>query len=138
MHRVMRRKRSCESAAAIRAKNRIWRVALRHEAGGHENFFIAKSRDSESTQRAFSGHRRLAMTSISRRSLSASIAETPAAQVFSAISTIACIAFSRAPHAGAWTHFDVADRRASRVLAQARQHFLKQDAVFSNVLVYSG
>jgi hypothetical protein len=33
---------------------------------------------------------------------------------------------------------DVVDMCAARVLAQARQHFLKQDAVFSNVLVYSG
>jgi hypothetical protein len=35
-------------------------------------------------------------------------------------------------------HFDAADERALRVLAQTRQHFLKQDAVFFNVLVYSG
>jgi len=35
-------------------------------------------------------------------------------------------------------YFDVADQRALRVLAQARQHFLKQDAVFLGVLVYSG
>jgi hypothetical protein len=32
----------------------------------------------------------------------------------------------------------VVDGRASRALTSARQHFLKQDAVFFNVLVYSG
>jgi hypothetical protein len=42
-----------ESAAAIRAKNRFWRAAMRREADQHENFFIAKNRDSESAQRAF-------------------------------------------------------------------------------------
>jgi hypothetical protein len=42
-----------ESAAAILAKIRFWRAAMRREAGEHENFFIAKNRDSESAQRAF-------------------------------------------------------------------------------------
>jgi hypothetical protein len=37
----------------FRAKNRFWRAAMRREAGQHENFFIAKNRDSESAQRAF-------------------------------------------------------------------------------------
>jgi hypothetical protein len=56
-----------ESAAAIRAKNRFWRAAMRREGGEHENFFIAKNRDSESAQRAFAGRRRVAMTSKQRR-----------------------------------------------------------------------
>jgi hypothetical protein len=42
-----------ESAAAIRGKNRFWRVPMRREAGEHENFFIAKNRDSESAKRTF-------------------------------------------------------------------------------------
>jgi hypothetical protein len=42
-----------ESASAIRSKNRFWRAPMRREGGGHENFFIAKNRDSESAQRAF-------------------------------------------------------------------------------------
>jgi hypothetical protein len=66
------------------------------------------------------------------------VAKTPAAQALPAISTSACIAFSRASRIVARVHFDVADRCALRVLAQARQHFLKQDTVFFNVLVYSG
>ncbi len=32
----------------------------------------------------------------------------------------------------------VVDERAQQVLAWARQHFLKQDAVFFDVLVYEG
>jgi hypothetical protein len=49
--------RACESAAAIRAKNWFWRAAMRREACQHENFFIAKNRDSESAQRAFDRRR---------------------------------------------------------------------------------
>jgi hypothetical protein len=53
MHRTNQKSRR-ESAVAIRAKNRFWRAAMRREAGQRENFFIAKNRDSESAQRAFS------------------------------------------------------------------------------------
>jgi hypothetical protein len=42
---------------AIRPKNRFWRATMRREAGGHENFFIAKNRDSESVRRDSSGLR---------------------------------------------------------------------------------
>jgi hypothetical protein len=52
-----------ESAAAILAKIRFWRATMRRKAGEHENFFIAKNRDSESTQRAFWWLPRVAMTS---------------------------------------------------------------------------
>jgi hypothetical protein len=38
---------------SIRSKNRFWRATMRREAGEHENFFIAKMRDSESAQRVF-------------------------------------------------------------------------------------
>jgi hypothetical protein len=53
-----------ESAAAIPAKNRFWRAAMRREAGEHENFFVAKNCDSESAQRAFGRLGRVAMTAI--------------------------------------------------------------------------
>jgi hypothetical protein len=52
-----------ESAAAILAKIRFWRATMGREAGSHENFFIAKNRDSESAQRAFRGRRRVAAAS---------------------------------------------------------------------------
>jgi hypothetical protein len=38
---------------AIRAKIRFWRGPMRREVSAHENFFIAKIRDSESAQNAF-------------------------------------------------------------------------------------
>jgi hypothetical protein len=43
---------------AIRAKIRFWRAPMRREAGEHENFFIAKIRDSESAPDAFHRHQR--------------------------------------------------------------------------------
>jgi hypothetical protein len=46
--------------------------------------------------------------------------------------------FSRAIRLLARMVCGVVDRRALRALALARQHFLKRDAVFFNVLVYSG
>jgi hypothetical protein len=56
--------RFANQRSAIRAKNRFWRTSARREAGEHENFFIAKNRDSESAHCAISGHRRVATTSI--------------------------------------------------------------------------
>jgi hypothetical protein len=56
MHRAKEKSRP-ESAAAIPAKNRFWRAAMRRKAGEHENFFIAKNGDSESAQWAFKHHR---------------------------------------------------------------------------------
>jgi hypothetical protein len=58
---VSTKDRARESAAAIRAKNRFWRAPMRRDAGDSENFFIAKNCDSESTQRAFGRHGRVAM-----------------------------------------------------------------------------
>jgi hypothetical protein len=58
---VSTRNHARESAAAIRAKKRFWRAPMRRDAGAGENFFIAKNRDSESTQRVFGRPRRVAM-----------------------------------------------------------------------------
>jgi hypothetical protein len=58
---------------------------MRREAVDHENFFIAKNRDSESAQRAFSRPRSVAMTSTARRSFNESMTEVPAAQWLLAI-----------------------------------------------------
>jgi hypothetical protein len=87
---------------------------MRREAGGHENFFIAKSRDSESVQRAFGGHRSVDTMSIEHRSLNVRVTKTPAAQGFHAILTIAGVAFSRASRIVAPMHCRVVDQRASR------------------------
>jgi hypothetical protein len=61
----------CESAAAILAKIRFWRAAMRRKGGSHENFFIAKNRDSESAQRTFRGRRRVATAPNASRSIKA-------------------------------------------------------------------
>jgi hypothetical protein len=67
---------------------------MRREAGEHENFFIAKSRDSESAHRASGCYRWLAATSNAYRSHNARITKMPAAQAFYAILTIGGIGFA--------------------------------------------
>jgi hypothetical protein len=66
---------------------------MRHEAVDHENFFIAKNRDSESAQRAFSRSRSVAMTSTARLSFNKSMTEVPAAQSLLAILTVGGVGF---------------------------------------------
>jgi hypothetical protein len=87
------RKCRCESGSTIRAKNRFWRAAMRREANEHENFFIAKNRDSESAQRAFGRLRSVPLMRIVSASSSAQIAEVRTVQVFLAISTNVCVVF---------------------------------------------
>jgi hypothetical protein len=79
---------------AIRAEIRFWRAPMRREAGGHENFFIAKNRDSESARRAFGRRRWVATTSNAYRSYNARITKMPAAQEVSTILTIGGIGFA--------------------------------------------
>jgi hypothetical protein len=50
---VRAEKQLANQAFAIRAKIRFWRAPMRREVSAHENFFIAKIRDSESAQNAF-------------------------------------------------------------------------------------
>src|SRR5947209_18283704 len=64
--------------------------------------------------------------------------KTSVAQAFSAISTIDGAEFSRAVHIASTSHGGLDDVRASHALTLSRQHFLKRDAVFFDVLVYSG
>ncbi|HXL14205.1 MAG TPA: hypothetical protein VN941_09640 [Bradyrhizobium sp.] len=111
---------------------------MRREAGELENFFIAKNRDSESARRLFNRHRPVA--SMRAMSLSSNLYTSKAtvAQVFLAKSPIMRVAFSCASRIVVRRRCDLGDERASRVFAFARQRFLKQDSVFSNVLVYSG
>jgi hypothetical protein len=111
---------------------------MRREAGGHENFFIAKNRDSESAQHAFDRCRPVATTSNACRSFNAITIKTPAAQSLPAILTIDGVGFSRTFGIVAQMCRGVAEQRVSRVLIHARQHFVKQDSVFLDVLVYSG
>jgi hypothetical protein len=111
---------------------------MRRQAVMHENFFIAKSRDSESATTAFCRRRSVAATSIVERARDVRIKETPAAHVFLVISTIANLTFSRTTRIVAGVRCRVLEPRAPPVGASVRQHFLKRDAVFFDVLVYSG
>jgi hypothetical protein len=111
---------------------------MRREAGELENFFIAKNRDSESARRVFGRPRPVALTRAVSLSLNVRISKTPVAQVFLAKPSIMRVAFSHASRIVVRARCDVGDERAWRVFASARQRFLKQDSVFSNVLVYSG
>jgi hypothetical protein len=76
--------------------------------------------------------------SIEQQSLNEQIMKMPAAQAFPSISTVADVAFSQAVCVVARMHCDGVDDRALRAFIHARQHFLKRDAVFLTVLVYSG
>jgi hypothetical protein len=113
-------------------------VTARSATVNQENIFVAKNRDSESGRRRFCSSPRLADIVDLRRARRAMIQEMPAAQRFPAILTNAdvdkrstsCIAIS--------THCVVIRDNAACGLASARQHFLKWDAVFFDVLVYSG
>jgi hypothetical protein len=103
-----------------------------------KNFFIAKIRDSESAPRRFYRHRPVATTSTARRSQNASTREILVAQAFLSIPAMTCAVFSRAARVIAMISWRAVDACVLSVSALARQHFLKPDAVFLHVLVYSG
>ena len=64
--------------------------------------------------------------------------ETPAAQVFYVILTIVDVEFARTIRIASNMRCRVVVERVSQAPTLPRQHFLKREAVFSNVLVYSG
>jgi hypothetical protein len=127
-----------ESKATADVKRPLRVMAERSSAVNHENIFIAKIRDSESARRRFRVSKRLTIAAGAHRAHRACIEETPAAQGFPAILTnvdagrsgVSCIAIS--------THCIVVGGNAARALTSLCQHFLKWDAVFFDVLVYSG
>lgn len=119
-------------------KNPRWRARMRRQAVKHENFFIAKMCDSESAQRLSGRCRHFATTSVADRSITARIEEMPAVQPLSAILTFADVDPARVFRVASRTRRRVVDRRAPRSLTSVRQRFLKLDAVFFDVLVYSG
>jgi hypothetical protein len=78
------------------------------------------------------------MTSIKRRSLNLRSTKVTAAQALSAILTIDGVDLSRIFRIIARMHRGADGERAMHSPALTRQHFLKRDAVFLSVLVYSG
>src|ERR1044072_880510 len=111
---------------------------MRRDGGAHENFFIAKTRDSKSAPRASACNRSVAVSGRSHHSCNARITETSAAQAFPAILTIAGTESSGTIRIACNKRRPLVDARALRALTLSRQHFLKPDAVFFDVLVYSG
>jgi hypothetical protein len=111
---------------------------MRREGVARENFFIAKIRDSESARHAFVFGVRVATRRARRYARAARISKTSAAQAFPAILTIGEVEFSGTICIASNKSLRIAIKRAARALTSARQHFLKREAVFFNVLVYSG
>jgi hypothetical protein len=104
----------------------------------HKNFFIAKTGDSESAQAGFSRALLLAQAMRRFRAHQTSIKESAAVQAFLAFLANADGENSRALRIASRLCRALASRSALRALAFSRQHFLKRDAVFFRVLVYSG
>jgi hypothetical protein len=111
---------------------------MRREGVARENFFIAKIRDSESARHTFVFGGRVAMKRARRCARAASISKTSAAQAFPGILTIGDVEFSGTIRIASNNSRRLVMVRAARALTSARQHFLKREAVFFNVLVYSG
>jgi hypothetical protein len=104
----------------------------------HENFFIAKNRDSESARARFYALKRLTITVAAHRARRATIEEMAAAQGFPVILTNADVGCSGVSRISISTHCIDIEDGAVCALTSLRQHFLKWDAVFFDVLVYSG
>jgi len=113
------------------------RAGAGQSAVNDENFLIAKICDSESAHRPLRALPRLARTSFAREASKMRIQESAAAQAFPAHLTNAdvggvgvfCIRFS--------ARRVVAANHAEHARVSVHQHFLKLDAVFFDVLVYS-
>ena len=121
-----------------RAEVGAWRAPMRRDGGGHENFFVAKNHDSESARDVSDLGQRLASASTTQITCCMRIAEMPAVQAFPAILTNTSVRFLRTTCIIVQKIGCLPSRRALRALPLLHQHFLKLDAVFFNVLVYSG
>jgi hypothetical protein len=113
-------------------------MAVRSCAVNQENIFIAKIRDSESARQRFCALKRLTLAVEMHRARHAKIQQTAAAQGFPAILTNAGVGRNGVSRIAISTHCSVIVGYAARALTSLRQHFLKWDAVFFDVLVYSG
>jgi hypothetical protein len=88
--------------------------------------------------KVFEQRARLTRTSFVPCALQQRIAETSAAQAFPAHLTIADVDGADVFRIVISTHCIVIAINAARAPISVRQHFLKQDPVFFDVLVYSG
>ena len=116
---------------------RFWRASIDFTDDMHENFFVAKRCDSESLRHAFCQPRRVAPDEDAILSAETRTLKPTAAQPFLAILTFEGAEISSLVRELAPLRCFVAGACGLRVLALQRQHFLKQGAVFFDVLVYS-
>jgi hypothetical protein len=111
---------------------------MRRQAVKHENFLIAKICDSESAQRLSGRHWRAAAVSCVYQTIGARAKEMPAVQSLPAMLIFADLARARVFRFVCRVGHRVVDVGTSRFLTSVRQYFLKLEAVFFGVLVYSG
>ena len=121
----------------IRIKRRRQRALAPRNAGNDENFLIAKTRDSESTTAPLSVCERLTRTSLTHDVHHAGVTKTPSALGFPAILTIVDVGRSGVFRIRILKRRVVFANHAAHLRGFLRQHFLKREAVFFDVLVYS-
>jgi hypothetical protein len=127
----------CESHFAIRKKMSARERRTASIQGFPENFFIAKKRDSESARRIFYPAVRLGTMRSRCRSFVSGMQNIAAAQPLLATLTNVDVEFSRVIRIASSTRLRFVAKHAVVVPKTLRQHFLKRDTVFFNVLVYS-
>jgi hypothetical protein len=121
----------------IRNKERRRRALAPRNAVNDENFLIAKTQDSESTTAPLNACERLTRASFAHDAHHARITKTPSAIGFPAILTIADVGRSGVFRIRISKRCVVCANHAARLRGFLRQHFLKWEAVFFDVLVYS-
>ena len=121
----------------IRNKRRRRRALAPPIAVNDENFLIAKTQDSESTTAPLSARERLTRTSFAHDAHHACVTKTPSALGFRAILTIADVGRSGIFRIRILKRRVVVANHFADLRGLLRQHFLKREAVFFDVLVYS-
>jgi hypothetical protein len=121
----------------IRNKRRRRRALAPTNAVNDENFLIAKTQDSESTTSPLNARERLTRTLLAHDAHHARITKTSSAIVFPAILTIADVGRSGVFRVRILKRRVVFANHVARMHGLLRQHFLKREAVFFGVLVYS-
>jgi hypothetical protein len=121
----------------IRNKRRRRRALASGSAVNDENILIAKIQDSESTTAPPDVRERLTRTSFAYDAHHARVTKTSSALGFPAILTIADVGRSGVFRIQILKRRVVFANHAAHLRGFLRQHFLKREAVFFDVLVYS-
>jgi hypothetical protein len=127
--------RRCESAARDSIKKPVLASADETRSRSARKFFYCQKSRLRVRAGRFSATSRRVAASRARRSLNVRLTKIPVVQAIPAILTSACGGLARTIRIVVQRPCRVV---ASRAPTSRRQHFLKRDAVFFNVLVYSG